>query len=197
MKECEPQVHCTQKESIIQRAFALFSLRGIAEVGVQEICNDAHISKPTLYYWFENKENLIKEVVKSVTRPFLCALANSCIWTGDIEVDLQRIVRLYFSWSIEHTREYLWFLSGLASPPESIMARFFIQYGREQHGLLQDLFGRFASKYERMRGKDSYLALSFIGVINAYILGAHHENHVLDDSDVDQAIKNFLFGVFS
>jgi len=52
------------KEIIFISAAELFSSKGYKSVSVREICNKAGITKPVLYYYFEDKETLLKELIE-------------------------------------------------------------------------------------------------------------------------------------
>jgi len=45
-------------ERILQEAWVLFQAKGYRGVSVDEICQQSKITKPTLYYYFRNKEDL-------------------------------------------------------------------------------------------------------------------------------------------
>lgn len=45
-------------------AKALFTERGFANVSVRDICREAHVTAPTVYYYFKNKEGLFNAVVR-------------------------------------------------------------------------------------------------------------------------------------
>ena len=51
------------KERIFQSAAELFSEQGYTKVSVREICEKAGVAKPALYYYFDDKDALIEELV--------------------------------------------------------------------------------------------------------------------------------------
>jgi len=53
---------CAQTE-ILNSAVRLFSKKGYAGTGVQEILDSVGLSKPTLYYYFENKAGLFRAIL--------------------------------------------------------------------------------------------------------------------------------------
>ena len=53
------------KEEISQTAVQLFLDKGYNNVTIQDICNELHITKPTLYKYVNNKEELILLIVFS------------------------------------------------------------------------------------------------------------------------------------
>ena len=50
-------------ERILQDGWELFQQKGYLGVSVDEICQRCGLTKPTLYYYFKNKENLFVEVL--------------------------------------------------------------------------------------------------------------------------------------
>ena len=54
------------KENIIRQAKQMFWDYGLKRVGIDDICNELHISKKTFYTVFKTKNELIEEILKSV-----------------------------------------------------------------------------------------------------------------------------------
>lgn len=52
-----------KKKNILEAALALFLKQGIVKVPVAEIAKQANVSQVTIYNYFENKDNLIREVI--------------------------------------------------------------------------------------------------------------------------------------
>jgi TetR/AcrR family transcriptional regulator len=57
-------------ERILEDGWELFQRKGYLGVSVDEICQRCAITKPTLYYYFKNKENLFVEVLLRRLRGF-------------------------------------------------------------------------------------------------------------------------------
>lgn len=53
-----------KKQEILQAALRLFSEKGFNETSVQEIANEAHISKGGFYTYFSSKKGLMLEMIK-------------------------------------------------------------------------------------------------------------------------------------
>lgn len=58
------------KQKIFNAAAELFSVRGYHQVSVREICEACNVTKPVLYYYFRDKEDLLAEMVKEIHRRF-------------------------------------------------------------------------------------------------------------------------------
>lgn len=65
MKESEKK---DTRNKIFIAAAELFSRDGFYKVSVREICENANVTKPVLYYYFKDKETLLLELVKETDR---------------------------------------------------------------------------------------------------------------------------------
>ena len=52
------------RERILRVATRLFATHGYGSTSVRQIVEAAGVTKPTLYYWFKNKETLFEEIVQ-------------------------------------------------------------------------------------------------------------------------------------
>ena len=55
----------TARDRILQAATRLFGQRGFAGTSVREVVDEAEVSKPTLYYYFKNKDSLFRACVQT------------------------------------------------------------------------------------------------------------------------------------
>ena len=51
-------------ERIMEESWKLFQQKGYRGVSVDELCLRCRLSKPTLYYYFQDKENLFVQVLQ-------------------------------------------------------------------------------------------------------------------------------------
>ena len=59
------------KERILESARGLIYARSYADVGVQEICNQAKVKKGSFYHFFPSKRDLTLAVLERVRQEFL------------------------------------------------------------------------------------------------------------------------------
>src|SRR5271156_3919904 len=55
------------RQRLLDAGLKLFANRGYAGTAVQDITEEARVTKPTLYYYFENKEGLFQAPVDQLT----------------------------------------------------------------------------------------------------------------------------------
>ncbi|MCL5271288.1 MAG: TetR/AcrR family transcriptional regulator [bacterium] len=85
------------RERIMQAAIELFSRQGYDATPVREIVREAGVTKPVLYYYFKNKDDLFQQVIADLLDNFAGRLQAICDATaGDFKGQLCRIADLYF-----------------------------------------------------------------------------------------------------
>jgi len=77
-------------ERILQVGWELFHKRGYRGVSVDEICQQCHLTKPTLYYYFQNKENLYVQVLLYRMRDLRHAIEEQ----GTLPIRLKRFLHV-------------------------------------------------------------------------------------------------------
>ncbi|MGD8882016.1 MAG: TetR/AcrR family transcriptional regulator [Desulfobacterales bacterium] len=80
------------RERILETAIGLFAEKGYAGTSVREIVEQAGLSKPVLYYYFQSKEGLflaILEMAENLQKELLARVLES---SGDV---LERLLLLY------------------------------------------------------------------------------------------------------
>src|SRR5277367_1427070 len=62
------------RQRLLDAGLKLFANRGYAGAAVQDITEEAKVTKPTLYYYFENKEGLFQALVDQAMDERLCLM---------------------------------------------------------------------------------------------------------------------------
>ncbi len=76
-------------ERILEAGWELFRKKGYRGVSVDEVCQRCNLTKPTLYYYFQNKENLYVQVLLQRLSGFRKAIEIK----GDFATRLKSFVR--------------------------------------------------------------------------------------------------------
>jgi len=80
------------KEALLMAAVSLFSEKGYASTSVREIAAQAGVTKPVLYYYFQNKEGLFRAIMDGAAERQQELLEEASRRTGSA---LERILFLY------------------------------------------------------------------------------------------------------
>jgi len=97
------------KEQILKSAYRLFYKEGFFRVSVNAIAEKAGITKRTIYYHFESKNEVMAEVMRHRNDVMMGQFED---WAGPDDSDARQFVRSLFSRVREWARGDEWFGSG-------------------------------------------------------------------------------------
>lgn len=189
----------TSKERILNCALALFSDRGYDGVGIMEICTEAGITKPTLYYYFSSKEGLYEALWQKEFEPLRQALTDTAAYTPrpaeyerDVLPVLVAVIQAYTDFSESHPAFFRLLASLMFSPdgsPATVIAR---TYRTFQYDLFRSLFTDMARAHGNLNGKEELLSVTFPGMIFSYI-------SIKDTAHfgAEAVARQFMHGIFS
>ncbi len=89
------------QQQILHVAKMLFTKKGFSNVSMRDICREAHVTAPTVYYYFRNKEALFEAVVLETIsmRGFSTTLSNECKKAKErgVSSQIETFVHVYLS----------------------------------------------------------------------------------------------------
>ena len=185
------------RENILQCALELFASKGYNSVGVQEIVKRAGITKPTLYHYFGSKQGLLENILEKYFKAFIPKVENAADYQHDVPYSLMKTARIFFAFARRHQKFYRFQLSLTFSPPDSIRKQLITPYNMKVYEILEELFLKASVDHGNMKGRHKAYALSFIGMLNTYILAALDGNLILDEDLVYRATHRFMHGIYS
>jgi AcrR family transcriptional regulator len=185
------------RAEILARALDLFAARGYDAVGVQEICEAAKVTKPTLYHYFGNKRGLLATLVTEGSAPLLARLADAVAYSGDLGWTLLQITQTYFAFARSQPALYRLMLALWFAPPASEAFQMVAARNEEQQRIVEGLFARVAEQNGNMRGRQRIYAASLLGAINTRVALALNGYLELDDALARQTVQQFSYGIYS
>jgi AcrR family transcriptional regulator len=148
---------------ILEEAWILFQQKGYRGVTIDELCEHCGLSKPTLYYYFADKENLFVQVLSHKLRGFHDIIGQP----GPLP---ERLTRIAVSILVSFQAEY----SALIRDREHIKKPENTQIIRE--AFRSELFGPLAelmrdgvASGELVQDDPETLTLVFMGIVNNFI----------------------------
>jgi TetR/AcrR family transcriptional regulator len=185
------------KSNLLDVSLDLFSARGYEAVGIQEIVDQAGVTKPTLYHYFGNKFGLLEEVLNRDFTELFARLAAVSNYQHDIVLSLDQIARCYFQFAQSHPKFYRMQLNMQFSAPDSEPFLAIRKYNSTQQDIFEKLFLAAADDHGNMRGRHRIYAATFLGMINTYI-GLFLNGYLsLGDDVLHRAVHQFMHGIFS
>jgi len=193
------------KQMIMTCALELFSSKGYEGVSVSELSEAAGITKPTIYYYFGNKEGVFDEVSRLHYSRLNAVIAENTKYHANVEsyfedvyLTLTKVTDAYFKFAVANEAFYRLILANLSvlrsSPVFDVVARYhFVQYD-----IIDDMFRSMAKAHGSLKGKSKTLTWSFIGIINSYIGLYFSGISELDLSynSVKELVHQFMHGIY-
>lgn len=186
------------KQKILNTALNLFSEKGYDAVGVQAICEQSQISKPTLYYYFGNKAGVLKEVFKENYETLNSQLSKNSVYLPNIKFYnkdvfpvLVKVTESYFKFAEKNPKFYRMILSALCAPKESELSLTVKDFNKEQYKIIENMFLEMSKAHQNMKRHEKRLSRTFIGMINTYILLNS------EDTTTEELVHQFMHGIFS
>jgi AcrR family transcriptional regulator len=190
------------KQKILDSAARLFAAKGYDGVSVREIAEASDVTKPVIYYYFKNKEDLYDQLIKQSFAQAGEIHEKIYHSPGDVKDKLRRLMRAHFRFGIEN--------------PDIIK----ILYDAIHNQITDQGFGpptantQKAEKEEKFykvsdfikAGKDDgffrsdidpiKIGMIFVGAINMFILyQLHSKGDVISDKVADEVVDVILNGI--
>ncbi len=185
------------RENILNCALKLFALKGYNAVGIQEIVSEAGIAKPTLYHYFGSKQGLLEEILKSNFEILFSEIESPVKYNHDLPLTLMETAKAMFRFAGNYPIFYRFQLSLSFSAPDSVEQEVITPYNLKLYLLMEDLFLKASEDHGNMKGRQKSYAMTFIGMINTYIITAFKCGTDLNDQLVYRATHQFMHGIYS
>jgi AcrR family transcriptional regulator len=181
----------SKKEKILTSAAELFAMHGFYKVSVREICEKAEVTKPSLYYYYKDKEALLEELMNETNK---CADKLVEKYVGQktqLHEILNGIIEVYLEFlrKYPHLTRFSAFIQATNVPPKILkmkkqrykneMERFvYLLKEKQDEGIISEILDT------------KLLANNFIGTILMIIW-----EHLLFNNDLlelEQKFRNFV-----
>jgi AcrR family transcriptional regulator len=175
-------------ERILNEGWKLFQQKGYRGVTIEELCLCCGLSKPTLYYYFQDKENLFVQVLKYKLHGF----HNVIELPGALTERLQRVAASILE-SFEHEYTILLRDREHLKRPENLQV-IREAFRGEMFGPLIELMRLGVQQGELEQDDPELLTLVFLGIINNFI-GKQEEMKMGNAVLAEKLTAYFLKGV--
>ena len=128
-------------------AFKLMAEQGIESMSMRQIAEKVHVTKPVLYYYFKDKEDLCVSIIEERVRQFNSFLDSALAKGPDITELLSLIFERHLEFFQDDPRNSK-FIARTISYALSNKATGFIKDGSEKMDRLHDVFERAVKKGE-------------------------------------------------
>lgn len=183
------------KDKIMECSLKLFAEKGYNGVGVQELAESSGITKPTLYYFFGNKEGLFNAIWErnfSILQKNLVNVAKYKPYPEDYFEDvfpqLCKIVDVFSFFASDNPVFYQMYLSSLFIPSTSTESEVIAKYIKIPTQIMKSFFEDVGKSHGNVKGKEKLLSWSFLSLVHMAVL------EKIESADI---VKQFMHGIFS
>lgn len=190
------------RSKILECALELFYRKGYDAVGIQEICQTAGVTKPTMYHYFGSKYGLLETLLKEQFGGYIQRLTEAAGYCGSVEQSLNIFATELIDFANENHRAYTLLMAMSYSAKGSEAYRAVRPYITEIYNRMVDIFEQASHQLGNMNGRQEQFAIGFLGLINHYILfeeyrGGPGEKTTISGEKKRSLIHQFMHGIFS
>lgn len=190
------------REAILDSALTLFYEKGYDAVGVQQIVEQAGVTKPTLYYYFKSKQGLLECLLKEhfdVLEAELCAAASR---GGKIPEKLDGVARAFYDVAVTDPKFALLMLALFYSGRKSEGFQTVFPLVERFYCLFVNIFDQASAELGNMHGRQQQFAVGFSGILIHYLMMTVRDlddltGFAISDEEVHEIVRQFLYGIYS
>jgi TetR/AcrR family transcriptional regulator len=183
------------KYNLIEVALNLFDDKGYQGVGIQEICEKAGVTKPTLYHYFGSKLGLLTAIFETKLKEDIKIFEEAARYNGDFRYSIQKLTFALANCYLKETRTYHLLFSYILNSRENEDYSVALKYLNRIHKIVLNLFISSKDQNGNMNGRELQFAYSYLAVLIDYL-----NRHGMDDnneSDIYSLVHQFQFGINS
>lgn len=186
----------TNRDKLLACAQHLFYEKGYDCVGVQEIVAAAGVTKPTMYYYFKSKHGLLECLLENGVNRLEKELERTMESQGVYQDVLHKAIETYIRFAIDNKETYFVIVSLFSSARDSEAYKVAKPYLAGLLQIVRSFFSVYSVEQKHLKGKEDFLAISFMGVINYYLLvyfeRGSSEEVLLKEEMIQNIVQQFL-----
>jgi len=182
------------KEMIAAKALQLFSNKGYAGVGVQEICEASGITKPTLYHYFGSKKGLLEYFIETSGKRLLADIEQALIYKHDLVLSLTQVLKAEIDFAC-HNKEYFAFHSVMLNAPSgSEEKEIYSVLIKDINQKFSEFFMSSSNEFGNMKGKEELYSILFHNKVVSVALLCVRGELIADDETIYKIIHSTVYG---
>lgn len=183
------------KELITEKAITLFAKKGYEGVGVQEICEESGITKPTLYYYFKSKAGLLEHIGETRGKTLLETIQTALTYNHDFMKGLTEVLRNVINFAKTNPEYFNLHCTLLNSPQGSEERTIYTTLIEGTQRCFDDFFTASCAEFGNMRGKEKlYSRMFYNNVISTAVLVIKGELSVSEEI-IYQIVHSLVYGM--
>lgn len=183
------------EQRLMASALSLFAERGYRGTSIREIIERAGVTRPVLYYYFENKEDLFCRLVQKAFEDFVAEVEVIAGQVAGCRQQLKQVMRLAFARAERRPEAVRLIVQTLFASPGDHIALDISEMTLRRFRVVADIMRAGLESGELSGGDAQTLALAFFGVMDMHLMARVHRPHAqLTDALADGLVDLFLEG---
>lgn len=180
---------------LLESALHHFADKGYEGTSIREIIESAGVTRPVLYYYFENKENLFRRLVEKEFSEYVGRLRDIVDSLEGTQARLRAIMREAFRLTEDQIEVVQLILQVFFAPPAQGPLLDRNRLGRKRFKVVEEVMREGLDKKELSGGDPQGLALAFIGIMEMHIMAKSNRPEIrLAPEMADALVDLFLAG---
>lgn len=182
------------KERITRIATELFAYKGYNAVAVQEVCEKAKVTKPTLYYYFTNKKGLLEYITDTYGNELISSIKEALLYEHDFIKSLTKVLRNEIQFAKQNKDYFSLHLSLLNSPEDSEEREVYKKKIYKIRNIYKEFFILSANEFGNMRSKEILYSEMFHNIVISTSMMIAKKQIPDDEKTIYQIIHSAVYG---
>lgn len=180
---------------LLESALTLFSEKGYEGTSIREIIEGAGVTRPVLYYYFENKEDLFTRLVEEKFSELVGQIERSKYDHDTCRDRLKSIIRIAFQLAEDNPEAVRLILQVFFSPPQQGPSLDRQALARKRFKHIEDIMQEGLENKEVSGGDAQSLGLVFLGIMDMHVMAKTNRPETrLTDELADGLVDLFFSG---
>jgi TetR/AcrR family transcriptional regulator len=185
------------RDAILDAALELFARKGYEAAGVQAIVDAAGMTKPALYYYFNNKEGLLEVLIGEYGAALITVLTRAARYHHKLIMNLKELLGVTLGFAEWCPDFWRLMINCFAAAPETTSYAEGKELRNKIITVLKDLFSSASKDHGNMIDRETLYAETFFALLERCALLSLNGELKLDDHTQFRIIHQFMHGIFS
>ena len=177
---------------LMESALHHFADKGYEGTSIREIIESAGVTRPVLYYYFENKEDLFRRLVEKEFSEYVGRLRDIVDSMESAKDRLKSIMLAAFRLSEDHLEVVQLILQVFFAPPALGPLLDRNRLGRKRFKIVEEVMREGLEKNELTGGDPQGLALAFIGIMEMHIMAKSNRPEIRLTPDMAEGLVDLF-----
>lgn len=182
------------KERITRIATELFAYKGYNAVSVQEVCEKAKVTKPTLYYYFTNKKGLLEYITDTYGNELISSIKEALLYEHDFIKSLTKVLKSEIQFAKQNKDYFSLHLSLLNSPEDSEEREVYKKKIYKIRNIYKEFFILSSNEFGNMRSKEILYSEMFHNIVISTSMMIAKRQIPDDEKTIYQIIHSAVYG---